>query len=272
MLFQIVEQEKRSFLQAERSGGSLQTLEHALDVLGVFAEKEELGVSELARRLGLHKSGIHRIVRTLASRGFVEQRPNRRYSLGVRVLELGNVYRLRLDLIRTAEPVLRQLSRQVNTNTHLARLEHGEVLDLLRVEYPAPLRVARSPILRRPAHCTALGKALLAYASPEKLNSVIEAGLPKLTRNTITQPDRLLKELERVRERGYAVDNQEFYPGIRCIAAPVFNENSEAVAAVSISGLITLVTEDRVPGFAALVMQAAREISVQLGWPRTAGA
>jgi IclR family acetate operon transcriptional repressor len=272
-LFNLVKQKRRSVLLH----GTLDTLdgvsafpalENALNVLGVFAEKDEMGISEVARRLAIPKSGVHRVVRTLVARGFVEQRPNRRYCLGVRLLELGNLYRLRLDLIRLAEPVLRRLSTTANANAHLARLENAEVLDLLRVEHPAPLRVARSPMLRRPPHCTALGKALLAFGSAAQIDRTIAAGLPRLTARTITRPDRLLAELSSIRERGFAVDNEEFYAGMRCIAAPVFDENGEAAAAMSISGLITQVTEDRVEVYAALVVECSLELSVHLGYRR----
>ncbi len=252
--------------QSKRPRTDFRSLEHALGVLCAFQEREEFGISELARSLGLHKSGVHRIVRALTTWGFVEQLPNRRYSLGVKVLELGNIYRLRLDLIRKAEPILKLLSQRANANTHLARLEKCEVLDLIRVEYPAPLRVMRSPILRRPAHCTALGKALLAFGPPERVAQVLAGSLAKMTQRTISQPERLLQELARVREAGYAVDNEEFYSGIRCLAAPVFNEQSDAIAAVSISSLITHITTDRIPQFAQFVVETARELSSQLGY------
>ena len=250
---------------AERT--QFRSLDHALGVLCALAEKEDLGISELARRLRLHKSGVHRVLRALSAWGFVEQLPNRRYSLGLKVLELGNIYRLRLDLTRKAGPILKQLSLRTNANAHLARLDQGEVLDLLRIEYPAPLRVMRAPILRRPAHCTALGKALLAHGPADRVTQVIAAGLARMTPRTITQPDRFLNELARVREAGYAVDNEEFYSGMRCIAAPVFNEQSDAVAAISISALITHLTTDRIQPFAQMVVEAARELSSHLGHP-----
>jgi DNA-binding IclR family transcriptional regulator len=265
-----VEQKEQVFRASEQPT-AFRSVDHALEVLCAFAEKEELGISDLARRLNLQKSGVHRIVRALASKGFVQQRANRRYSLGLRVLELGNMYRLRLDLARNAEPILRPLSERMNANAHLARMENSEVLDLLRVEYPTPLRVTRSPMLRRPAHCTALGKVLLAFGPDEQLQRVLRRGLSRMTAKTITHPERLHAELERIRERGYAVDDEEFYPGIRCIAAPVFDEDGKITAAMSVSGLITHVTEDRVPQFGDAVMHAAAALSEQLGFRRAQG-
>lgn len=151
----------------------LQTIDRALDVLCAFSAREELGVSEMARSLGLPKSATHRILETLAQRGFLDRGDNRRYRLGLKVLELGNACRFRLSLVNIAQPVLRELSMHVNCNSHLAKLDGLEVVDLLRNEYPAPMRIARSPMLRRPAHCTALGKALLAFGAPSLAQDAI---------------------------------------------------------------------------------------------------
>jgi DNA-binding IclR family transcriptional regulator len=245
---------------------ALQTIDRALDVLCAFGSKDEFGVSEMARVLALPKSATHRVLETLAARGFLEQGTNRRYRLGLKVLELGNVCRLRMELVNIAQPILRDLSVQANCNSHLAKLDGLEVVDLLRTEYPAPFRIARAPMLRRPAHCTALGKVLLAFGEPDLTDSVLAAGLPRLTRYTITKPDRFLAELQRIRKRGYAVDNEEFYAGRRCLAAPIFEESGRALAAVSVSAMITEITEDRVPAYARMVTASANKISEQLGY------
>jgi IclR family transcriptional regulator, KDG regulon repressor len=244
---------------------ALQTIDRALDVLSAFGSKHEFGVSEMARTLGLPKSATHRILSTLAGRGFLEQGSNHRYRLGLKVLELGNACRLRLGLIAIAQPILQELSVQVNCNSHLAKLDGLEVVDLLRTEYPAPFRIGRTAMLRRPAHCTALGKALLAFSDPRLSEEVVAAGLPRLTRYTITKPERFFNELALVRRRGYAVDNEEFYAARRCLAAPVFDEHGRAVAAISISAMITEISEDRVPIFARIVIESAAQISEQLG-------
>jgi DNA-binding IclR family transcriptional regulator len=244
----------------------LQTLLRGLDVLNAFTEKEELGISDLARRLGLPKSAVHRVMSTLAHGRFLEQTPGRRYRLGLKVLELGSLCRLRLDLATRAQPILENLSNRASANAHLATLDGCEVFDILRVEHPAPLRITRNPMLRRPAHCTALGKVIMAFDHPSRAEEIVKAGLARLTRKTITQPDRFHNELARVRKRGYAVDNEEFYPGTRCVAAPVFDDSKKVVAAMSVSSLITMLTEDRVADCAALVQDAAQDLSMQLGY------
>ena len=243
----------------------LQTIDRALDVLAAFASKHEFGVSDMARAVGLPKSATHRILSTLTERGFLEQGSNHRYRLGLKVLELGNACRLRMGLTTIAQPIMESLSIQTNCNSHLAKLDGIEVVDLLRTEYPAPFRIGRTAMLRRPAHCTALGKALLAFSDPRLAAEAAAAGLPRLTRYTITNPERFQAELERVRQRGYAVDNEEFYAGRRCLAAPVFDEHGRVAAALSVSGMITDVTEDRVPAFAKIVIESASQITEQLG-------
>lgn len=251
----------------------LQTIDRALDVLCAFQGKDELGISELARMLKLPKSAVHRVVLTLTARGFVEQNAKRRYRLGMKMMELGNLCRLRLDLAGVAEPVLHDLSVRADANVHLARLDGFEVVDVLRIEYPAPMRIGRAPMLRRPVHCTALGKAMLAFGSAYLVDRLLtEQKLSRMTRKTIVDPARFRVELDRTRARGFAIDNEEFYGGRRCVAAPVFDDAGQAVAGVSVSGIITYITEDRVSEFGAMVMDAGRDISARLGWRGTTAA
>jgi DNA-binding IclR family transcriptional regulator len=198
----------------------------------------------------------------------LEQTPTRHYRLGLRVLELGNLCRLRLNLAKESQEIVERLSQRAGANAHLAMLDGIEVFDIVRVENPAPLRIARTPMLRRPAHCTALGKVLLAFGDPQWTRAVLDQGLTRLTRKTITQPARLLAELERIRRAGYAIDNEEFYLGKRCLAAPVFDDLGRVKAALSVSCLITHLTEDRIERFARLAQGCAGEISERLGYQR----
>jgi len=200
-------------------------------------------------------------------RGFTERTRARRYRLGLKVLELGNSYRFQLDVVETAEPILKELSQLLNANTHLAKLDKAEVVDLTRVEYPVPLRTAKFPILRRPAYCTALGKVLLAYSGKATLDQALQM-LSKVTAKTITQPQRFLQQLHHIREVGYGVDDEEFSLGVRCVAAPVFSNTSEVIAAASVSAPTTCLTYDKLPEFAKHVMQSAQEISTRLGYTR----
>jgi DNA-binding IclR family transcriptional regulator len=249
----------------------LEGVEHALDILACFLQKEDMGVTDLSRRLNISKSATHRLVQTLAGRGFLEQTEQRRYQLGFALIELGNAYRCRMELTRIAEPILNRLSRRLQGNAHLAKLDGDEVVDLIRIENPSPVRLNRIAVLRRPAHATALGKVLLAGLGEEEKQRLSSRKLARLTRATITDPARLLEELRRVREKGYAVDNEEYSEGIRCLAAPVFDESGTVVAAVSVTGVVSHLTCDRVPAFAQETCRSAAEISRRLGY-RAAGA
>jgi DNA-binding IclR family transcriptional regulator len=240
-------------------------VEHTLDVLSAFLLKSEVGVSEISRHLNFSRSAAHRILQTLARRGFLEQAENRRYRLGYALNELGTVYRSRIDLLRIAEPILKELSRRAQGNSHLAKLDGKDVVDLIRIESPSPVRLNRIALLRRPAHATALGKAILAWASEEVLRPFLTGNLPQLTRTTLTSPARLRQELERVRERGYAVDHEEYSAGIRCVAAPILNEDDEVTAAVSLTGEVSHFTINRLEEIAGYTRESARNISLRLG-------
>jgi len=252
---------------SENGDSSLHSVDRALALLSAFAEREEFGVAELGTRLGIAKSVVHRLLHTLCARGFVEKTQSRRYRLGIRILELGNAYRIRMDLVRTGEALLHRFSRECNANVHLAKLdsEHVEVVDLVRVEFPYPIRVAKFSIFRRPATCTALGKAMLAFGDPADFERAVSFGLRKMGPNSITRPAALRAELDQIAERGWAVDNEEFSSGIRCVAAPVFDETGRAVAAVSVSGLITHITEDRIEYYARLTVSMAQQLSTRIG-------
>lgn len=256
----------------DSSDSNLHSVDRALALLSAFSEREEYGVAELGTRLGIAKSVVHRLLLTLTSRGFVEKTEGRRYRLGIRILELGNAYRMRMDLVRTGEALLHRFSRECDANVHLAKLdsEHAEVIDLVRVEFPYPVRVAKFPILRRPATCTALGKVLIAFGQPQDFESAVASGLRKMGPNSITKPAALRAELDRISERGWGVDDEEFSAGIRCVAAPVFDETGRAVAAVSVSGLITHITKDRIDHYAQLTVNMAQQLSTRIGWAPTA--
>lgn len=252
----------------ENGDTNLHSVDRAMALLSAFTEREEYGVAELATRLGIAKSVVHRLLHTLTARGFVEKTQQRRYRLGIRILELGNAYRMRMDLVRAGESLLHRFSRECDANVHLAKLdsEHGDVIDLVRIEFPYPVRVAKFAILRRPASCTALGKAMLAFGDPEDFQRAVAGGLRKMGPNSITKPAALRADLDQVAERGWAIDDEEFSAGIRCVAAPVFDESGKVVAAVSVSGLITHISKDRIAHFAQMTVNMAQQLSARIGW------
>lgn len=246
----------------------IQAIERAVSILNAFsAEEHELGVTELAGKLGLHKSTVHRFMVNLDAAGMVERNPRTgRYRLGMRIFELGGLVKQRMNLWDEALPFLESLVRDTGETGHLAVLDGGEAIYIERVEARRALRVPSAIGRGYPAHATNLGKVLLADLEPERVAEIIrERGLSAYTPNTIVDAATLDRELARIRERGYAIDNEEYDEGLRCIGAPVRDHTGRVVAALGIGGPVTRITPARVEELATLVMAAASGLSRRLG-------
>jgi IclR family KDG regulon transcriptional repressor len=250
----------------------IQAIERAVSILNAFSpEDPELGVTELAERLGLHKSTVHRFMVNLDAAGLVERNPRTgRYRLGLRIFELGGLVMQQMNLWDEALPFLEGLVHDTGETGHLAVLDGGEAIYIERVEARRALRVPSAIGRGYPAHATNLGKVLLADLAPEQVEQIVaERGLAAYTPHTITDPEGLAAELERIRAVGYAVDNEEYDEGLRCIGAPVRDHSGHVVAALGIGGPVTRITPDRVDELAELVMTAARGLSRRLGAHRS---
>lgn len=255
--------------KTERSRYRVQVLERALDILEVLGgEGSEWMLAELSKRLGVHKSTLHRLLMVLEERRFVEKSPkNGKYRLGLKLFELGSKAVAQLDLREQARPCLEHLVFQTGETAHLCVLDEGEVLYLEKVEAPRTMRVPSIVGRRYPAHCGSAGKALLAFLPENELDEIIKRhGLRAFTRNTITTPAQLKEELRLVRERGYAVDNEEFEEGLRCIGAPVRDYSGKVVASISIAGPAFRLTQDKIPVMARSVVEAANQLSAEVGF------
>jgi DNA-binding IclR family transcriptional regulator len=250
----------------------IQAIERAVSILNAFSpEDPELGVTELAERLGLHKSTVHRFMVNLNAAGLVERNPRTgRYRLGLRIFELGGLVMQQMNLWDEALPFLEGLVHDTGETGHLAVLDGGEAIYIERVEARRALRVPSAIGRGYPAHATNLGKVLLADLPPERVEAIVaERGLAAYTPQTITDLGRLEAELERIRALGYAVDNEEYDEGLRCIGAAVRDHSGHVVAALGIGGPVTRITPDRVDALAGLVMTAARGLSRRLGAHRS---
>ncbi|MCX6621555.1 MAG: IclR family transcriptional regulator, partial [Acidobacteria bacterium] len=203
---------------------AVQVVAKALEVLCCFtSDHPEWGVTEMADYVGLPKSSAYRFLATLEEFGFVHRTPERRYRIGVRVLELGNVFRFDRKLLLRAEPLLRALAQRTSSTAHLAQLEGREVLELLRASAPGALTLSPFPVFRMPLHATALGKVLLAAQGEAGFRQFvgIRRTLPSFTEHTITEPEQLRLELERIREQGYACSRGETRACNLCLGVPV---------------------------------------------------
>jgi IclR family transcriptional regulator, KDG regulon repressor len=246
----------------------IQSIERAVSILNAFSVDEpELGVTDLAERLGLHKSTIHRFLVNLEAAGLVERnRLSSRYRLGLRIFELGGLVLQQMNLWEEALPFLEGLVRDTGETGHLAVLDGGEAVYVEKVEARRALRVPSAIGRGYPAHATSLGKVLLASLDDDACDALIdERGLRKCAPRTIVEPDALRAELARVRTDGFAVDDEEYEEGLRCIGAPIHGHTGHVVAAIGIGGPVTRVTPQRVRELAELVMGAAHGLSRRMG-------
>jgi len=246
-----------------RSQG-IQSVSKALELLCCFSsDHPEWGVTEVADYLGLCKSAAHRILATCEEYHFVVRTRNRRYRLGTRALELGNVYRFDRRLLWKAEPAMRQLADEMHSVVHLGELDGRDVLELLRSSGPQSPIFTSSPRLRGPAHATAMGKILLAYGGDEAFTHFVGPyrSLKRYTQYTIVSPEALRQELETVAAQGYAVSDQECVLGCRCVAVPVRNRQEKVIAALSISNTPTALCDRELPRVLSRMTISAETIS-----------
>ncbi len=246
----------------------IQSIERAVAILNAFsAEEPELGVTDLAERLALHKSTVHRFLVNLEAAGLVERnRHTSRYRLGLRIFELGGLVLQQMNLWDEALPFLEGLVRDSGETGHLAVLDGGEAVYIEKVEARRALRIPSAIGRGYPAHATSLGKILLAHLSTEAREAIIaERGLARCTSRTIIDAERLAEELTRIRSQGFAVDEEEYEEGLRCVGAPIFSHTGQVVAAIGIGGPVTRVTPARVDDLAQLVMSAAVSLSRRMG-------
>jgi DNA-binding IclR family transcriptional regulator len=261
--------------KAKESPYQVQVLDRAVTILDTLAAHvDDLSLFELAERLSLHKSTIHRLLMVLERHRLVERRArNGKYGLGLRLFEFGTKAFARLGLGERARPYLERLAADAGETAHLCILDGGEVLYLEKVEPSRTVRVPSSVGMRNPAHCTAVGKALLAHLPQSDLDALVRGrGLKAHTRNTITSPALLKRELRAIRERGYAIDDEEIEEGLRCVGAPVRDHGGRVVASMSIAGPAFRVTRGKASTLGRLVMKIADELSAELGYRNHRGA
>jgi len=212
---------------------------------------------------------VHRLLSSLVEMGYAEQVPEtEKYRLTTKLFQVGSAVVNRTGITQAALPVMEMLQAKTGETINLAILDHGEVIYVQKVDSMEPVREDIRIGTRFPAHCTALGKALLAHQTKGELAAILQnLRLVQRTPNTITDARRLLDELASIRQQGYAVDNEELSIGLRCVAASIRNGNGKAVAALSIAGPSTRLSDDRIPPLAQLVKEGASIISGKLGYP-----
>jgi IclR family acetate operon transcriptional repressor len=251
----------------------VKSLERALDVVEVLSKagSDGLSVSEVSRALDMSKSATFSILQTLLSRRFLADKGtgiSRRYRLGMAFARLGDQVVSETVLRDLAMPVLRRLTAETGLTSRAAILDDGYAISVGKIDGPGTIRIAPFLGRRELAHATGVGKAILAALTPDEVRAIAESnGLPLRTPNTIRDIESLFRELERIAERGYAVDDEEDTLGVLCIGANVWEYGGKCAGAISITGLKQEIRADSVAEFGIIVRRYADELSLDLGGP-----
>jgi len=248
----------------------VQSVERALAILEVLAEKGyPMSLTEIRDEVGLNISTVHRLLSTLMAHDFVQQEPSsNHYKLGLKTFRIGNAALYQFDIRAIARPHLRKLVEHCNETANLVVWDQGEVVYVDQVESTNIMKMIARIGGRGPAHSTAAGKILLSSFPPDELKQILSRlNLRRLTSKTIVEPDELLEELKKVRERGYALDLGGTEDHVICVAAPIRDYEGKTVAAISVSGpSVRITTEYLEKELVPLVKRVAGEISREIGY------
>ena len=248
----------------------IKSVNNALDLLEQFnRDRDELGVTELSNRLNLHKNNIFRLLATLETKGYIEQnKATENYRLGVKTLELGQTFIKQLGLVHPVKPFLKEIVKECNEMAYLGIIRQNSVVCLDVEESSQTVKVANRVGWRLPIHCTAIGKAQIAYVSEEELEKLgVLDNMGKFTENTIVDGAKFIKHLKEVAERGYALDNEEYNPGVRCVGAPVRDYTGRVVGGISVCGPSFRMTDELLKTkIIPVVKDAGEKVSKRLGF------
>jgi IclR family acetate operon transcriptional repressor len=252
----------------KRASGHVQSLSRALSLLNSLAEHPQgLTLSEVAAKVTLPTSTAHRLLTTLQNERYVRFLSSRNlWFVGVQAFEVGSAFVHSRDIISIARPFMRRLMEESGETVNIGVHDAGEVVYLDQVESRNIMRAISGPGGRVPVHCSGIGKVFLAALNERTVAEIVaRKGLARETVNTVATMTDLTRDLEQVRRRGYAIDDEEYAIGLRCVASAIYDENGEPIAGLSISGPAARVTDDRLAELGLRVTQRACDITKQLG-------
>jgi len=244
------------------------TVAKAIYIVEILASKADLGISlaELSSLINMPKSSTHRYLATLQELGLAERKDGDRFCLGAKVIEIAGAFLAKSDVRNEGQLVMNELAEKTGETIHLAVPSGREVVYIAKIESPHALGMSSHIGSRLPMYCTSLGKAILAFSSPDLLEAVLTDDLEARTTHTKTSPTALRAELVTVRSQGFALDNEENEPGIRCVGAPVLDYSGKAIAAISISGPSERISLERAAQLGPLLWESTRRVSRRWGY------
>ena len=247
---------------------NVQSIDRALDIIEVLAENQEgLGVTEISERVGLHKSTAHRIISTLAARGYINKTEYAAYRLGLKLIEEVSCYITGLELQTEAGPYVARITSELGLTSHLGVLDGDQVVYIEKMDVFSNVRMYSQIGVRVHSYSCSLGKCLLSnYSSDQVRRIMANCSFIRFTPKTLGSVEELLADLDLVRKRGWAIDDEEAETGHRCIGAPIYDYRGDIIAAISASGPTSTLTVDRIQPVADYVRKQALEISRSMGY------
>ncbi|HSB65707.1 MAG TPA: IclR family transcriptional regulator [Anaerolineales bacterium] len=247
---------------------SVRAVDRALDVLMCFSSQTpELTMTQIAEQVGIHKSTAHRLLATLENKRFIQRDPTTGiYRLGIRLLQMAYLTIEHNDLRRLAAPFMHQLCDMYEENIDLTVLDDTDVVFINILEGPKRVKLAAAIGQRLPAFATASGKAILGFMPAKTVRGILDRGMPQLTPYTLSAPDVLLKDLNSVKESGFALSEQELEEQINAVAAPIFNQEQHPIASIAVAGPAYRLTRQKMneigPNLVATAQAISREIAM----------
>jgi len=245
----------------------LQSLERAVSVLDLLGVSDHpLSLAEVCQQMNLHKSTAHRSLMVLERNSLIERTPENRFRLGLKLYELGNRAVQQIDLRTHVDPYFRRLAVDLGETVHLSVLRKTSIVYLDKAGASGKVCTNSRTGSTNPVYCTSMGKAMLAFLPLENIERIIaKTRFIRFTQKTLCSREALLAALDKVRLRGYAIDDEEHELGVRCVGAPIFDQNGRPIAALSVSGPTTRITSQSVTAIADHLLRTCREISASLG-------
>jgi len=248
----------------------IQSLDRGIQILLILAERSSAGITELAEALGVDKSTASRLVETLRGRDMVRVDPEtKKYRLGFRILHLGEALKDNLNVISIARPMLLQLSNQINESVHFCAYNNSSVYVMDQVRSNKNYALSATVGMIEPLHCSSVGKCILAFRRPETIRALLEEYLfTPYTEHTMITREALLENLERIRTLGYALDDEEMAPGVRCIAVPVYDYRNSVRFSIGVSGPKASLNTATIEAYVRRMQETARKLSAAIGSTR----
>jgi len=248
---------------------TIQSLDRALHVVNYVAKSPDRSLTEIATALEQSPATVYRVLVTLAGHQMVEIDPaEQTWHIGAGAFRLGSAFLRRSSLVERARPVMRQLMERTGETANIGIEKNGRVLFLGQVETHESIRAFFPPGTQAPMHTSGIGKAILSHFEADRVQTIFESEAEtQFTAHSLGTLDALAADLAATRTRGFAVDNEERTLGMRCIAAPIFNSEGEAIAGLSISVPVVRISEDRIPEISRAVTQAAYKLTEAIGGP-----